>query len=87
MACGTRAVLNTFQSILRTRTRGTNIVVAQRHKRKRSIFDKLHRIPGMQLSRMDDIAGCRLIFHDLKDLYAFRKEIHEARFKPKRRIG
>ena len=25
-------VLNTFQSILRNRTKGTNIVVAQRHK-------------------------------------------------------
>jgi ppGpp synthetase/RelA/SpoT-type nucleotidyltranferase len=80
-----RAVLNTFQAILRTRTRATNIVVAQRHKRKRTIFDKLHRIPGMQLSRMDDIAGCRLIFKNIKDLYAFRGRLHKARFNHKLR--
>ena len=29
-----RAVLNTFQAILRNRTRGTGIFVAQRHKRR-----------------------------------------------------
>jgi hypothetical protein len=31
-----RNVLNTFQAILRQRTRGTGITVAQRHKRKRT---------------------------------------------------
>jgi len=75
-----RAVLNTFQAILRTRTKGKNISVAQRHKRKRTIFDKLHRIPGMQLSRMDDVAGCRLIFRNIKQLESFRREFHAARF-------
>lgn len=78
-----RAVLNTFQAILRNRTRGTGIVVAQRHKRKRTIFDKLTRLPGMQLSRMDDVAGCRLIFRNIKDLYSFRTEFHKARFNHK----
>lgn len=80
-----RAILNTFQAILRIRTSGTNIVVAQRHKRKRTIYDKLRRIPGMDLSRMDDIAGCRLIFHNIDDLYRFRIDFHKARFKHKRR--
>lgn len=80
-----RGVLNTFQAILRNRTRGTSILVAQRHKRKRTIFDKLQRLPGMQLARMDDVAGCRLIFKNLKDLYAFRLSFHEARFNHKRR--
>ena len=51
-----RAVLNTFQAILRNRTRGKKIIVAQRHKRKRTILDKLFRFPSMQLSRMDDVA-------------------------------
>lgn len=41
-----RAVLNTFQAILRTRTRGKGIFVAQRHKRKSTIFGKLDRFPG-----------------------------------------
>lgn len=80
-----RGVLNTFQAILRTRTRNTGVSVAQRHKRKRTIFDKLDRLPTMQLARMDDVAGCRLIFRDIKGLYAFRTRFHQARFKHKRR--
>lgn len=80
-----RPVLNTFQAILRTRTRGSGVVVAQRHKRKKTIFDKLVRLPRMELARMDDIAGCRLIFPTLEELYAFRERVHAARFKHKRR--
>ena len=80
-----RAVLNTFQAILRKRTRGTKITVAQRHKRKRTIFDKLHRFPSMQLARMDDIAGCRMIFQNIKELNSFRERFHAARFNHKRR--
>lgn len=75
-----RPVLNTFQAILRTRTRGTDIVVAQRHKRRNTIFGKLARFPRMQLSRMDDVAGCRLIFQDIKSLYSFRDNLHSANF-------
>jgi len=80
-----RGVLNTFQAVLRTRTRGTNVTVAQRHKRKRTIFDKLQRLPGMQLARMDDVAGCRLIFDSIKDLEKFRTSFHKARFNHKLR--
>jgi putative GTP pyrophosphokinase len=80
-----RNVLNTFQAILRQRTRGTGITVAQRHKRKRTIFDKLHRFPGMRLAQMDDVAGCRLIFKKLKDLYTFRDVFLRARFNHERR--
>lgn len=76
-----RHVLNTWQSILRNRTRGTGIIVAQRHKRIRTIVDKLVRYPKMQLSRMDDVAGCRLIFADKDALYEFRKTLHGARFR------
>jgi ppGpp synthetase/RelA/SpoT-type nucleotidyltranferase len=80
-----RGVLNTFQSMLRTRTRGSGITVAQRHKRKRTIFDKLRRLPGMLLARMDDVAGCRLIFKNLAELQRFRAKFHRARFNHKRR--
>ena len=34
---------------------------------------------------MDDVAGCRLIFKSLKELYAFRDHFHRARFNHKRR--
>ena len=80
-----RAVLNTFQAILRERARGKEITVAQRHKRRRTIFDKLERLPKMHLSRMDDVAGCRLIFKNAKALYDFREHFLKARFKHKRR--
>lgn len=35
----------------------------------------------MQLSRMDDIAGCRLIFRNISELDEFRIIFHAARFK------
>jgi putative GTP pyrophosphokinase len=79
------AVLNTFQAILRSRTQRTGIIVAQRHKRKSTIIGKLYRFPEMQLSRMDDVAGCRLIFADIPSLYIFRDNFHQARFHHKRR--
>ncbi|MCB2012495.1 MAG: RelA/SpoT domain-containing protein [Geminicoccaceae bacterium] len=76
-----RHVINSFQAILRQRTRGTDIIVAQRHKRRTTIFDKLHRYPNMQLGRMDDVAGCRLIFPNVDELIAFRDEfIATAKF-------
>ena len=80
-----RGVLNTFQAILRNRTRDTKISVAQRHKRKMTIFDKLKRLPGMQLARMDDVAGCRLIFRSIEDLQEFRRNFHKAKFNHKLR--
>ncbi|WP_220376884.1 RelA/SpoT domain-containing protein [Cupriavidus taiwanensis] len=79
------AALNTFQAILRNRTRGTDVVVAQRLKRKSTIFDKLQRLSGMELSRMDDVAGCRLIFPTVDELYSFRGRFHNARFAHRRR--
>jgi len=80
-----RAVLNTFQASLRNRTRYKNIVVAQRHKRRNTIFNKLNRLPKMELARMDDIAGCRMIFESIDELYSFRENFHKARFKHKRK--
>lgn len=80
-----RGVLNTFQAILRFRTKGRKITVAQRHKRRNTIFNKLQRLQGMQLARMDDVAGCRLIFNSIQDLDSFRAEFQKARFNHKLR--
>ncbi len=76
-----RSVLNTFQAILRTKLRYSEAVVAQRHKRRSTIFDKLQRFPNMQLARMDDVAGCRAIFNSIDELREFRSEMHRARFR------
>lgn len=78
-----RHVLNTFQGILRNRLRGSHVVVAQRHKRRNTIFGKLDRFPSMELARMDDVAGCRLIFPSISELYAFRGSLHSAHFNHK----
>jgi len=80
-----RKVLNTFQEILRRRTRFSKAMVAQRHKRRNTIFGKLERFPKMQLARMDDVAGCRVIFPTIDELYDFRAELHRAKFKHKRK--
>jgi putative GTP pyrophosphokinase len=82
-------VLNSFQSILRNRTRRNpkqqKNFVAQRLKRRITIIDKLHREPAMQLARMDDVAGCRLIFPSIATLTKVRDGMHEARFKHARK--
>jgi len=80
-------ILNTFQATLRGRARGRDITVAQRLKRRHTIFDKLMRQPRMQLSRMNDVAGCRLIFSSQDELFAFRNSLHKARFKHVLRNG
>lgn len=79
-----RQVLNTFQAYFRIATRRNfeeNFIIAQRHKRKTTIINKLSRHPKMMLSRMDDIAGCRLIFDDMASLNKFRNKMHSNRFK------
>jgi len=55
--------LNTFQMTLRNRARAVyqHANVVQRLKRATSIEAKLKHIPGMKLSRMQDIGGCRAI--------------------------
>lgn len=64
--------LNTHQIRLRRVADKIDFSVAQRLKRRPTIIDKLTREPNMQLSTMHDIAGCRVIFNDLNDLFAYR---------------
>jgi putative GTP pyrophosphokinase len=78
-------VINTFQVNLRRRSRGTDIVVGTRLKRRPTIINKLHRFPQMQLGRMHDIAGCRVIFPDVSSLISFRQNVHRGRFAHTRR--
>lgn len=78
-------VLNTFQANLRHRSKGKNITFAQRLKRQSTIYNKLRRDRGMQLSRMHDIAGCRLIFETIEELNTFQKSFRNSRFNHIRR--
>ncbi len=78
-------IINTFQATLRNRTRNTGFVVGTRLKRRTTILSKLQRFPEMQLGRMHDIAGCRIIFPTIEEMYEFREDFHKARFSHKRK--
>ena len=70
-------ILNSWQASLRKRSKGNeSVIIAQPLKRRNTIFDKLSREEGMKLSRMQDIAGCRLIFRDLEQLHSYRNKLH-----------
>lgn len=74
-------VINTFQANLRLRSNDISAVVGQRLKRRPTIIDKLSREPQMDLSRMHDIAGCRVIFDNMDALFKFRRSMIETRAK------
>ena len=67
--------LNTFQMALRSRSLKVDgeAVVAQRSKRRSSIKTKLDRMPDLQLSEMQDIAGCRAIVSSVEQVYSLVK--------------
>lgn len=62
--------LNTFQMRLRklSKTIDKESLVAQRIKRLASIKHKLERFPNMNMSQIQDIAGCRAIMKDIVDV-------------------
>ncbi|MDX1170262.1 hypothetical protein GOL87_25370 [Sinorhizobium medicae] len=73
-------VINTFNVWLRRKIEASKIDAefAQRLKRRNTVIDKLKRKKpdGSPLIRdvttMQDLAGCRLIFQDIEDLHSFR---------------
>ena len=58
-----------------------NPVIAQRLKRTPSIRHKLERIPKMQLSRMQDIGGCRIVLSTMLQVRAMVNTILQSRAK------
>ncbi len=54
-------------------------VVVQRHKRAPSIIGKLIRFPQMELSRMQDIGGCRAIVSTVEDVIKLNSHIQASR--------
>ncbi|MEM5520276.1 RelA/SpoT domain-containing protein [Sulfitobacter sp. AS59] len=80
-------VLNTFQANLRRRAKLISArTPVQRIKRLDTIQNKLVRFETMQLSRMHDIVGCRIVFDSLDQLQNFRREFNRSRFSHKRRV-
>jgi ppGpp synthetase/RelA/SpoT-type nucleotidyltranferase len=58
-------------------------IVAQRLKRYPSILAKLQREPHMKLDRMEDIAGCRVVLDNIRDVYKLRDALTKSRSKNK----
>lgn len=48
-----------------------------RLKKIPTIVDKLSREPGLDLSRMQDLGGCRVVFKDAEDLEFFARQIRK----------
>lgn len=81
--------LNTWQINLRriVSTRDNDPTVAQRIKRLPSIEHKLRRIPGMKLSRMQDIGGCRAVLSSVElvyDIHHYYTEESRIKHRPGR---
>lgn len=69
-------VLNTFQGTLRRWIKGRPYMLVQRLKRLRTVRDKLATGRAADVSSMNDLAGCRVIFPSVELLEQFREEFH-----------
>ena len=70
--------INTFQAMLRGKVKSLNLkslIIAQRLKRAPSIIRKLQRFPSMDLSRMQDIGGLRIVLSSVEDVYRLHTNI------------
>ncbi len=59
----------------RARTAGVAAEVTQRLKRRQTILEKLQREPTLDLSRMQDIGGCRAVVANMDDLRRLEERI------------
>ncbi|MGX9772721.1 RelA/SpoT domain-containing protein [Janthinobacterium aestuarii] len=73
--------INTFQATLRKKLSkiDSEALVAQRLKRTPSIINKLTRLKGMNLARMQDIGGLRAVVSTLPQLHALFSEYKSTR--------
>lgn len=67
VAAGIRYYVSQYSTV---QTEAGGPVVGQRLKRMRTIGDKLFREPHMDLSRMEDIGGCRALFGSVDEIDA-----------------
>lgn len=83
---GHRSIIEAFrnhhkQILGKSRWQDRRILFASRLKKRQTLIDKLSaRQQKMDLTRMHDIAGCRLIFQNLSDLWLYRDSF-SARLK------
>lgn len=58
-----------------------DILVAERLKRLESIVGKLQRETGMELYRMQDLGGCRMVLPTLSEVYAYSEKFQKSRIR------
>lgn len=74
--------LHVFYMNLRGKAGSRNdILVAERLKRLESIVGKLQREDGMQLYRMQDLGGCRMVLPTLNEVYEFSEKFQTSRIR------
>jgi ppGpp synthetase/RelA/SpoT-type nucleotidyltranferase len=76
--------INTLQAFLRKKVKDLHFsspIVAQRLKRTPSIISKLERFPSMDLDRMQDIGGIRVVVNSIHDINRLYSELNSSKFK------
>lgn len=56
-------------------------IVVQRLKRLNTILNKLQRYPSMELYRMQDLGGCRVIVPTISDVYRIKSRLKNSRIR------
>lgn len=74
--------MNTFAINLKRQVADIDgAIVAQRLKRLETICGKLIRYPKMELYRMQDLGGCRVIVPNINDVYTIKERLEMSRIR------
>ena len=74
--------LHIFYMNLRRRVESrSDVYVAERLKRLESIVGKLKREERMELYRMQDLGGCRMVLPTLDEVYKFSERLQKSRIR------
>lgn len=74
-----------YMNLRRQAKSRSDVVVAERLKRLDSIVGKLQRETGMDLYRMQDLGGCRVILPTIEEVYSFSYNIQASRVRHERK--
>lgn len=67
-----------YMNLRRMQGMRNDVVVAQRLKRLNSITNKLVEQPGMELWRMQDLGGCRIVFPTLQEVFDYSNQLRKS---------
>ena len=70
-----------YMNLRRQAASRPDILVVERLKRLESIIGKVEREPGMQLYRMQDLGGCRMVVPSIEDVYGFSNALINSRIR------